>query len=198
MRFAACVLLIALSGCHAAKPAEAATASAGEAPTAGEGRAGAPLFQRGAEPAELSPIPEARQPLPGVVTGGAPSAEQLRAAQALGYQTVISLLPSQERDEGAPEAVEQLGMRFVSIPIAGADDLTEENARELGRVLRSAERPLILHCASGNRSGALLALAAFYVEGVSAESALELGLRAGLTSLRPAVEARLGLERAEK
>lgn len=190
MRFAACVLLIALSGCHTAKPAEAASASAREgSPAKGAGE----LFKVAGPRAELVPIPHAREPLPGVVTGGPPSAAQLRSAQALGYRTVISLLPPEEADEGAAQEVEQLGLRFVSIPIAGAEDLDEARALELQRVLRSAERPLILHCASGNRSGALLALAAFHGEGVSAESALELGLTAGLSSLRPTVEASLGL-----
>jgi hypothetical protein len=48
-----------------------------------------------------------------------------------------------------------------------------------------------LHCASGNRAGALLALHAFYIEGTTKEDALARGEAAGLTNLRDAVEARL-------
>jgi len=85
--------------------------------------------------------------------------------------------------------VKELGMRFVSIPISGAADLTEINARKLGEVLDDPQsRPMIVHCASGNRAGAMIALYAFYVQKQPANSAIELGVQAGLTSLRPQVE----------
>lgn len=53
-------------------------------------------------------------------------------------------------------------------------------------------KPLILHCGSGNRAGALLALKAFQIDGMSRDEALELGVKAGLASLRPVVETMLG------
>lgn len=132
-------------------------------------------------------LPNAHQPLPQVTTGGAPSEAQLRLAQAEGYKTVISLLPQTQ-----PEADETraLGMSFVSIPVAGAQDLTEDNARKLADAMDGADaKPLLLHCASGNRAGALLALKAFYVDHATPEAAIALGEAAGLASLRPQVEA---------
>lgn len=136
-------------------------------------------------------IPEARTPVSGIVTGGVPSEANLQEAKQLGYRTVVSLLPEAESREEAV-AVAALGLTFVSIPIAGADDLTEDNARKLGDVLAvPSTRPLILHCSSGNRAGALLALHAFYVEGKSVEQALALGEAAGLTKLREAVQNKL-------
>jgi hypothetical protein len=50
-----------------------------------------------------------------------------------------------------------------------------------------------LYCASGNRVGALLALAAARHEELPPEQALQLGLDAGLTRLEPALRERLGL-----
>jgi protein tyrosine phosphatase (PTP) superfamily phosphohydrolase (DUF442 family) len=142
-------------------------------------------------PAEVIAIPNARSAEPGIVTGGIPSEANLQAAKEAGYRTVVSLLPEAEsRAEAATVAA--LGLDFVAIPITGEDDLTEDNARKLGDVLSSpSSKPLILHCASGNRAGALLALHAFYVEGKSAEQALALGEAAGLTKLRDAVQAKL-------
>jgi uncharacterized protein (TIGR01244 family) len=129
--------------------------------------------------------------MPGVVTGGKPSDANLEEAKALGYRTVISLLPDAEGSPAAKHA-EALGLRFVSIPVAGADDLTEDNARRLGDVMAEPDaKPLILHCGSGNRASALLALEAFYVEGRSASEALQIGVDAGLTKLRPEIEQRL-------
>lgn len=137
------------------------------------------------------PILNARMPLPGVLTGGAPGIAQLQEAEQLGYRTIISLLPAAE-SEAEATAAHQLGLRFVSIPIATAADLTEDNARKLGFVLAQPDaRPLILHCASGNRAAALLALWSYYVDRKSVADALALGDAAGLTKLRPNVESAL-------
>lgn len=92
------------------------------------------------------------------------------------------------------EQVQELGMRYVRIPMAGADDLTEDNVQALDAVLADEEAyPVLIHCASGNRVGGLLALRAHQVLGQEASEALALGLEAGLTSLAPAVRSTLGL-----
>jgi protein tyrosine phosphatase (PTP) superfamily phosphohydrolase (DUF442 family) len=139
--------------------------------------------------APLIPIPHAAQPLPQLLTGGQPSADDLRAARQAGYRTVISLL-DEVGDE--PMRAEALGLRFVSIPIRGPADLTEENARTLAAAMSAPNAaPWIVHCASGNRSGALLALKAFFVDGLDRDAALAFGASAGMTTLRSAVEQRL-------
>lgn len=139
----------------------------------------------------LVPIPNARRALPDVITGGKPSADNLREAKAAGFHTVISLLPETETQDEAAQARE-LGFAFVSIPVAGPSDLTEANARHLAEAMDApGARPLILHCASGNRAGALLALSSYYVDHATPEAALELGERAGLKGLRDKVAAML-------
>lgn len=136
-------------------------------------------------------LPNGRIPQRGVLTGGAPSREQLHALRERGYRTVVSLLPDHAAEASA---VNDLGMEFVAIPVAGPQDLTEANARSLSALLeQDAKKPMVLHCASGNRAGALLALAAFYGQGRSKAEALALGKAAGLTSLAPVVEEKLGL-----
>lgn len=136
-------------------------------------------------------LPNESAPLPGVLTGGVPSAAQLERAHAAGYKTVISLLPEQEAGDEANVA-RAAGLRFWSIPIAGASDLTEANALQLSAAMNElGAQPLIIHCASGNRVGGLLALKAYFVDHASKEEALELGERAGLKSLKPAVEAQM-------
>ncbi len=57
----------------------------------------------------------------------------------------------------------------------------------LDEILGNVRGPVLLHCASGNRVGALLALRA-RMHGASPEEALELGNEAGLSSLRSTVE----------
>ena len=150
----------------------------------------------GVEPASIgSPadlLPNGSQPLPDLVTGGQPSLAQLAAARDAGYLTVINLRPDSEPGAKRQE-VEGLGLDYVSIPVAGKSGLTKEKAIELAWALEEATSPVLLHCGSGNRVGALLALQAYYNENENPEAALELGLSAGLTSLEPEVRRILGL-----
>jgi len=132
---------------------------------------------------------------PDLYTGGQPNAAQLREFAAKGVKVVIDLRRADE-DRGYNEAamVNELGLHYISLPIGGADDLTPANAAALERALGEARGPVLLHCASGNRVGALLALAAAEQEGLAPQAALDLGKRAGLKSLEPAVRERLGLD----
>jgi uncharacterized protein (TIGR01244 family) len=145
-----------------------------------------------AEPASgsapLIAIPNARQPAPSVLTGGQPTRAQLEEAAGAGYKTVVNLRTLSE--DGAwdeREFVTQLGMRFVHLPVSGARDVNRKNAAALREILRDAEaQPVLVHCASGNRIGALFAVGASLFDGATVDNALELGRDAGLTRLEPA------------
>ncbi len=137
-------------------------------------------------------LPNPRQPKDGVLSGGQPTAGQLAQAAEAGFRTVINLRMPGERGADDEEAqVAQLGMEYVHMPINGAEGITEENARELSRLLETSEQPVLLHCGSGNRVGALLALSAYHVEGASAEEALQYGLKSGMTRLESTVREHL-------
>lgn len=133
-----------------------------------------------------------RQPRPNLITAGQPSAQQLRDAAANGVTTVIDLRKPDE-DRGYDEATlaEQLGLRYVRLPIAGAGDITEANARTLDRLLKQDGGKTLLHCASSNRAGALLSLIDAHINGASVDDAIKFGRDAGMTSLEPAARAAL-------
>jgi len=162
--------------------------------------AGAGIAQTSESPSTPSvEIRNARTPLAGVLTGGQPTEEELTALAKAGYRTVVNLRTEGENAVSDREAAlaEELGMRYLHIPVAGAKGLTEENARRLSEVLEDEElRPLVVHCGSGNRVGALFALEAFQIDGEDPAKALEIGLEAGLTRLEPVVREKLGLEPA--
>jgi len=140
-------------------------------------------------------LPNLREPLPGVISGGQPSPEQLSAARNAGYKTVLNLrLPDEKGIGNEPEIVAGLGMEYVSLPINGSAGLTRENAEAFAKALETTEYPLVIHCGSGNRIGALFALKAFWVDGVSAEEALQIGLDSGLTRLEGVVSEILASE----
>ncbi len=144
--------------------------------------------QPGAAPATFT------QPRPGLYTGGQPTLRQLDSLSAQGVRTVIDLRPASE-DHGFDEALalKERGLHYQRLPISGAKDLTAANASALKQLLQDSDGGVLLHCASGNRVGALLALMAVQEEQLPPSQALALGRQAGLKSLTPTVEQKLGL-----
>ncbi len=141
----------------------------------------------------LVPIPNARVSERGLLVGGQPTAEQLKAIQQAGYRLVISLRTEPEPgDEGEQAAVERLGMKFLSIPVAGPAGLTEDNARALSRALHAEDvLPAVVHCGIGERAAALLGLEAFVVDRVSPAAAIDVAKRLGMKNLEQALRDRI-------
>lgn len=136
-----------------------------------------------------NPINEVR---PGLHAGGQPSAAQLQALAAQGVRTVIDLRqPDEDRGYDETAQAEALGLRYVRIPVAGAEGLDAANVRAVYQALQQSQGPVLLHCASGNRAGAVLALVNARYEQATPEQALPLGQRAGLKSLEAATRQRL-------
>jgi uncharacterized protein (TIGR01244 family) len=133
------------------------------------------------------------QPKPDLYTSGQPAVGDWRAFADAGVRTVVNLRTSAEmkgRDERAE--VEAAGMRYLELPIDGAAAIDAEHARALSALLRAQPGPVLLHCASGNRVGGLLALAAAQ-DGMPAEDALALGRSAGMKSTEGRVREALGV-----
>lgn len=125
----------------------------------------------------------------GLIVGGQPDAAAIERAKAQGVTTIINLRPSSEAGQAeAQAAITAHGLRLVTIPVDGAAGLTEDNARALdGALLEAGEGSTVLHCASGNRVGALLALRAFHAGGLATSDALQVGRASGLKGLASAV-----------
>lgn len=123
------------------------------------------------------------QPRPGLHTGGQPAATAWQAMAAQGVDTIINLRPDAElgtRDEAAE--VRAAGMGYRVIPVAGAADITLANAARLWAALEQLPGTTAVHCASGNRVGALLAIGAATKGGMDTEAAIAFGRAAGLGS----------------
>lgn len=133
-------------------------------------------------------------PTENLVTGAQPSKAQLEKLKSAGITKVIDLRgPDEETPFDEKAEAEKLGLEYVSLPISGAADVTSKNARKLHKLLQGNE-PVFLHCASGNRAGALLAVRAHEIQGKPVEESLEFGRAAGLTSLEERVKSVLDAE----
>jgi protein tyrosine phosphatase (PTP) superfamily phosphohydrolase (DUF442 family) len=142
-------------------------------------------------------IPNAAMPLPHVLTMGQPTEEQLTALVNLGYTNFISLRASSEEGTGWEEGITcDEGIQLARLPVSGPEDLTREKVMELDRLLAQAgNEGTVIYCATGNRAAALLALRAYWLEGVDPRAALELGRRAGLGRWETAVSELLAAPR---
>ena len=147
--------------------------------------------------ADADAVPNLRTPGNGLLlTAAQPGPGAWRVLAEQGVVAVVNLRPDDEqpgRDERAE--VTAAGMAYHQVPVAGADGLTDDNAAKLWALVSAAPGKVLVHCASGNRAGALLALGAANAGAMSPEQALAFGQSAGLTQpkLEAAVRAKLGL-----
>ena len=127
-------------------------------------------------------------PVGRMLAAGQPDPAQLQAAKDAGYGMVVNLrVDGEVTDFDERQVVEALGMAYRHIPVGGAAGVTPDNARALQAALTEAgDAPVLVHCGTANRVGALVALAAA-MDGAAADEALERGRRAGLLGLEPHV-----------
>ena len=127
-------------------------------------------------------------PVDGISTAGQPDAAAFKVFAESGYAAVIDLRTAGENRglEDEPGLVAGLGMEYVPLPI-GKGDITVAKARELAELIDSYDAPVLVHCGSANRVGALLALEA-YDETGDAALALEVGRAGGMTGLESTVK----------
>lgn len=142
--------------------------------------------------AEMPALPQLAEPAKGVFTSGRLSDVDIVSIQRSGIHEVIDLtLDGETPDFDEAAAARNRGMVYHNLPIKGADGLSMENVLAFDALLRSAKRPVLVHCASSNRVGAIAALKAAWVDGASAEQAIVVGKSWGLKGLEAEVKSRL-------
>lgn len=141
---------------------------------------------------ELPAIANAVSPAPGVLSAGRLAPADIQRVRNAGVRQIIDLTPDAETpdfDEAAAARV--AGIAYANLPLSGPSDLTPENVQAFDAMLRDAKRPVLVHCASGNRVGAMAALRAAWVDGLSIEKAITIGKAWGLKGLEGEVRRRI-------
>jgi uncharacterized protein (TIGR01244 family) len=131
------------------------------------------------------------EPADGITAAGQPNEAEFKELADDGYAAVIDLRSAGE-DRGLDEetTVEGLGMEYIALPIDGRDAINFDNAKKLDEILSQYDKPVLVHCGSSNRVGALFALRE-NMNGASDEDSLAFGKSAGMTSLESTVRTRL-------
>lgn len=139
-------------------------------------------------------IPNFRPLEAGLYCSGQPGPGDWAALQASGVRSVINLRAPAEQAEGAEQGhVESAGLAYAQVPVADGAALGRTLVARVHEAMQSLPAPWLVHCASGNRVGAVLALRAAWHLGAGPEAAVQLGRRAGLDSLEPIVRQQLAL-----
>ena len=132
------------------------------------------------------------RPVDGISAAGQPDAAAFKIFADSGYAAVIDLRTERENRGLDEEAVvEGLGMDYVLMPIGDTAAINFDNARRLDELLKKYDEPVLIHCGSSNRVGALLALRES-LNGADNEGALQAGRDGGLTGLEGRVVEVLG------
>ena len=91
-------------------------------------------------------------------------------------------IPEEDRGLDEPEAARQAGMEYVNIPV-GHEEVNDETFERFRELMADPEcRPVLVHCSSANRVGALLIPYLILDEGKSTEEAAKIASEVGLES----------------
>ena len=128
-------------------------------------------------------LENAGHPVEGVATAGQPEEEHFERLAEAGYRTVIDTRTAEEdRGFDEPEVVRQAGMEYLNIPV-GHEEIDDETFERFRGLIKDSERrPVLVHCSSANRVGALLIPYLILDEGKTPEKAVKMATEVGLES----------------
>lgn len=120
-----------------------------------------------------------------------PDAETFKIAREKGLELVINLGDSSEHIWEEEEAAKQAGLNYYNIPIPSTGESFDPDTIDQisALVQQHKDQKILLHCSSGNRASAWLAIHLNKDHNMPMDSAISLAKQVGLTS--PAVENRI-------
>ena len=128
-------------------------------------------------------LPNAAEPVPGWITGGQPTEQQLKSFKAAGGEVVLDNRdPMEPRPFDEPASARAAGLEYHTLPIVhGA--VNQDTMKRMHEMLkRLAGRKALLHCSSGNRTSAALITYLMIDKKMSEEDAVDTAMRGGLRS----------------
>jgi len=140
-----------------------------------------PAWSQVPESVDPAAIPNYRVIHAGLAVAGQPSPEALARLGEMGFRTVVNLRTEREGGKDAERAVRDAGLEYVWVPVAPAT-FSAADVDAVAKVVEDPDaRPVLLHCSSSNRSGAVWAVLQVR-RGRSIQDAEADGRAAGLTS----------------
>lgn len=117
---------------------------------------------------------------PNIATSGALTRDGIQELVKHSFQTVIDLRSESEGTPSEKKAVEAVGITYINIPVT-SEGINESQLATFKQALEQAAPPVLIHCATGNRAGAMWT-AYRLNEGVVPEIAFREGRAAGMNA----------------
>ncbi|CAG0957433.1 hypothetical protein PHYC_00543 [Phycisphaerales bacterium] len=137
--------------------------------------------------------------LGGVFLASQPKPEDFAQAKKGGVKTVINLRHASEiKDFDEKQVVEAEGLAYIHLPWDGPAELTDAVFDQTREYLKTAARPILLHCSSANRVGAVWLPYRVLDGGLSWDAALAEAKTVGLKSPDYEAKAKDYIERHTK
>lgn len=131
----------------------------------------------------LASVPNAHEPVPGLITGGQPSEQQLRDFAAAGGKVVLDIRdPMEVRPFDEPALARELGLEYINVPISPGATSDDKLDRILAALRKHRDQPMLMHCASANRVGGALLPYFILDQKMSVDDATDAAMRVGLRS----------------
>ena len=120
-----------------------------------------------------------------VACGGATTPEAVPEIKKMGFASIINLrLPSEAgaNVEGEAAAAKTAGINFYNIPFSGQSPDPKVADQFLDTVTAKNNEPAYIHCAAGNRAGAMWMIKRLVVDHWDTDKAFQEATALGLTS----------------
>lgn len=120
-----------------------------------------------------------------VMCGGATTPEAFPELKKQGFVSIINLRRESEPGAdvpGAKAAAAAAGLKYIHIPVDGANPRAESADAFLAALADKANQPAYIHCMSANRVGAMWLIKRMVVDGWDATRASEEAAAIGLTN----------------
>jgi uncharacterized protein (TIGR01244 family) len=120
-----------------------------------------------------------------VACGGATTPEAVPELKKMGYKSIINLrLPTEAgaNVDAEAEAAKTAGIKFYNIPFSGQSPDPKVADQFLDVITTAGNEPAYIHCAAGNRAGAMWMIKRLAVDHWDADRAYTEAAALGLTS----------------
>ena len=115
-----------------------------------------------------------------ITVAGQIAAEQFEVAAGQGFKSVLNLrAPGEEGSlPDEQQRAEEAGLRYRNIPVK-KEEISDELTSDVLQEIDALPKPVLVHCASGMRAGAMAFMHMATREGMSAEEAMRRAQESG-------------------
>ena len=117
-----------------------------------------------------------------IYRGAEPDATAVKNLQRLGVKTIIDLRLPNEGLQGEPVQAQAHGILYTNVPLRGLGRPTDEQVRQVLRLIETLPGPVFIHCKHGcDRTGTIIACYRIQHDQWSSANALKEAARYGIS-----------------